>query len=108
MTLIVAAYCSCLCWAMPWRTALAQAVDAVFSVSLLLALSCGAPLLRLEDRRLVVQMACGVALGLCFGFALLVALIAVVCITAVTLLGESASSKFDTVTSELDSSGTAP
>lgn len=34
-------------------------------------------------------------------YALLVALIAVVCIAAITLLGESASSKFDEISSEL-------
>ena len=35
-------------------------------------------------------------------YALLVALIAVVCIAAITLLGESTSTKFSTVAGELD------
>ena len=39
-------------------------------------------------------------------YALLVALIAVVCIAAVTLLGESASSKFDTTQSAISDAGT--
>jgi len=38
-------------------------------------------------------------------YALLVALIAVVCIAAVTTLGKSASSKFSTVGASIDSAG---
>jgi pilus assembly protein Flp/PilA len=38
-------------------------------------------------------------------YALLVALIAVVCIAAITLLGESASSKFSTVGDSIASAG---
>lgn len=41
-------------------------------------------------------------------YALLVALIAVVCIAAVTALGGSASSKFTTVESSITNAGTAP
>jgi pilus assembly protein Flp/PilA len=38
-------------------------------------------------------------------YALLVALIAVVCIVAITFLGETASSKFDTIANSIDGAG---
>lgn len=38
-------------------------------------------------------------------YALLVALIAVVCILAITFLGEAASSKFETVANSIDGAG---